>query len=43
VAALKLLKKLEADTLEIIFLIELEFLNGRQKLEPAPVRSLITY
>ncbi|MBT5704756.1 adenine phosphoribosyltransferase [Verrucomicrobia bacterium] len=43
VAALKLLNKLGANTLETIFLIELEFLNGRQKLAPAPVRSLITY
>jgi len=42
-AAIKLLKKLEADTVEAIFLIELEFLNGRQTLVPAPVRSLITY
>ncbi len=42
-AALSLLKKLDAQLLEAVFLIELEFLNGRELLQPAPVRSIITY
>lgn len=42
-AAAALMKKLGADILEISFLIELSFLNGRQKLKPYPVRSLVMY
>lgn len=42
-AALALLTKLEAQLLEAVFLIELEFLNGRARLQPARVRSIITY
>lgn len=42
-AALNLLKKLDANILEAIFLIELNFLEGRKRLEPAPIRSIITY
>ncbi len=42
-AALELLKKFNAQVLDISFLIELGFLNGRQKLAGAPVRSLVTF
>ncbi len=40
-AAIKLLKKLEAQIIGIEFIIELEFLNGRQILGDYPVKSLI--
>ena len=42
-AAVKLLKKIGAEILEIGFLIELGFLNGREKMNGAPINSLITY
>jgi adenine phosphoribosyltransferase len=42
-AAATLLKKVGADILELIFLIELGFLKGREKLKGFPVRSLIVY
>jgi len=42
-AAAALMNKLGAEILQISFLIELSFLNGRQKLKPYPVRSLIIY
>ena len=42
-AATSLVKKLGAQILEIGFLIELTFLNGRDKLKGVPVRSLISY
>ena len=42
-AAAALLKKIGAEIVEITFLIELGFLQGRQKLAGFPVRSLITY
>jgi len=42
-AAAALVKKLGARILEITFLIELKFLNGREKLKGHPVRSVITY
>jgi adenine phosphoribosyltransferase len=42
-AAAALVKKLGAHILEITFLIELKFLNGREKLKGYPVRSIITY
>src|SRR5215475_846761 len=42
-AAAALVEKLGAQILEIAFLIELGFLNGRQKLKRYPVRSLIVY
>ena len=42
-AAAALVKKLDAQILEIAFLIELKFLNGRQKLNGYPVRSVIVY
>ncbi|MCH2602044.1 MAG: adenine phosphoribosyltransferase [Pedosphaera sp.] len=42
-AAVKLLQKIGAEIVEIGFLIELGFLNGREKMNGAPINSLITY
>jgi adenine phosphoribosyltransferase len=42
-AALALMQKLGARVLEAAFLIELKFLNGREKLKGYPVRSIIAY
>jgi adenine phosphoribosyltransferase len=42
-AAVELMKKLGARILEITFLIELKFLNGREKLKGLPVRSIVVY
>ena len=42
-AAVELVKKLGAQILEIAFLIELKFLNGREKLKGPPVRSIVVY
>ena len=42
-AAVHLLEKIGAKILEVHFLIELEFLQGRGKLRGYPVKSLITY
>ena len=42
-AAVKLLKKIGAEIVEIGFLIELGFLNGHEKMNGAPINSLITY
>jgi adenine phosphoribosyltransferase len=42
-ASLKLLNKLEADVVGCLFLIELGFLNGREKLQNCPVNSLVVY
>src|SRR5208283_4762161 len=42
-AAAALMKKLGANILEVGFLIELKFLNGREKLKGYPVRSIIAY
>jgi adenine phosphoribosyltransferase len=42
-AAAALLQKVGAKILEISFLIELSFLNGRDKLKDYPVRSLVVY
>ena len=42
-AAAALVQKLGAEILEISFLIELGFLNGRQKLKQYPIRSLVVY
>lgn len=42
-AATALLQKLGAKILEISFLIELKFLNGRERLKGFPVRSLVIY
>jgi len=42
-AVVDLVKKLKGEIIDIIFLIELEFLNGREKLKGLPVFSLIKY
>ena len=42
-AAVELMKKLGAQILKVTFLIELKFLNGRDKLKGFPVRSLVVY
>jgi adenine phosphoribosyltransferase len=42
-AAAALLKKIGAEILEITFLIELRFLDGRKKLGNYPVRSIVSY
>jgi adenine phosphoribosyltransferase len=42
-AAANLLKRLGVEILETVFLIELKFLNGRERLKGFPVRSLIVY
>ena len=42
-AAAVLIRKTGADLLEAQFLIELEFLHGRKKLEPTPVTSFLKY
>jgi adenine phosphoribosyltransferase len=42
-ASAGLLRKVGARILEISFLIELSFLNGREKLKDYPVRSLVVY
>jgi adenine phosphoribosyltransferase len=42
-AAVGLMKKLGAQILEVTFLIELKFLNGREKLKGSPVRSIVVY
>jgi adenine phosphoribosyltransferase len=42
-AAIELLNKLGANIVEVSFLIELAFLNGREQLNGAKIRSLICY
>ena len=42
-AAVALMKKLNTQILEIGFLIELKFLNGREKLKNLPIRSIVVY
>lgn len=42
-AAAALVKKLGGQILEAGFLIELKFLNGREKLAGYPIRSLVVY
>ena len=42
-AAAALVKKLGGNILEAAFLIELKFLNGREKLAGIPIRSLVAY
>jgi adenine phosphoribosyltransferase len=42
-AAASLVRKLGAEILEISFLIELKFLNGRERLKGYPIRSLVVY
>ena len=42
-AAVALVKKLGGHIVEIGFLIELKFLNGREKLPGYPIRSIVAY
>ncbi len=42
-SAITLIKKVGGDLVEAIFLIELEFLHGRKKLDPTPVVSFLKY
>ncbi len=42
-ATLKLVEKLGADLVEIVFLVELAGLNGRERLGDTPVYSVVTY
>jgi adenine phosphoribosyltransferase len=42
-AAASLIKKVGGQLLETVFLIELGFLNGREKLNGVPVRSVVRY
>jgi adenine phosphoribosyltransferase len=42
-SAATLIKKVGGELLEAIFLIELEFLHGREKLAPTPVTSFLKY
>src|SRR6185369_14509406 len=42
-AAVQLLDKIGAKILEVHFLIELSFLNGRDRLKGYPVKSLVVY
>ena len=42
-ACLRLAEKQNAEIMGLSFVIELSFLNGRSRLEPYPVNSLITY
>jgi adenine phosphoribosyltransferase len=42
-AACKLIEKLGGDVVQISFIVELAFLNGREKLRKYKVNSLITY
>src|SRR5438445_11234179 len=42
-SAATLIEKVGGDLIEAIFLIELEFLRGREKLKPTPVTSFLKY
>ena len=42
-SAVTLIKKVGGELIEAIFLIELEFLHGREKLAPTPVSSFLKY
>jgi len=42
-ATLELLGKFDAEVVEVAFLIELEFLNGREKLKDHPVYAMISF
>ncbi len=42
-AAVELVQKCGGEIKEVAFLIELDFLNGKQKLEPLPVFSILHY
>ena len=42
-AAIQLAERLDGEIVECAFIIELEFLNGRERLAPRPAFSLIRY
>ena len=42
-AAVKLLEKLGADIISVSFLIELSFLNGKEKINHSNINTIITY
>ena len=42
-ATIDLVKKLDGDIIEAAFVIELEFLKGREKIKGVPVFSLVKY
>ncbi len=42
-ATAKLIEKLGGDVMQVSFVMELTFLNGREKLKTYPVKSIITY
>jgi adenine phosphoribosyltransferase len=42
-AAAKLIEKLGGEVVQVSFVMELTFLNGREKLKGFPVKSIITY
>jgi len=42
-SAATLIRKVGGELIAAIFLIELEFLNGRKKLEPTPIVSFLKY
>lgn len=42
-SAATLIRKVGGNLIEAMFLIELEFLNGREKLRPTPVTSFLKY
>ena len=42
-AAIALIQKVGGELLEAQFLIELDFLHGRRKLEPTPVTAFLKY
>lgn len=42
-AVVKLVEKLGAEIIEIVFVVELTVLNGREKLRDYPVHSLVQY
>jgi adenine phosphoribosyltransferase len=42
-AACRLVEKLGGDVVQISFIVELSFLNGREKMQKYDIKSLITY
>jgi adenine phosphoribosyltransferase len=42
-AAIKLVEKLGGEVVQVLFLVELSFLNGREKLKGYDIKSLVDY
>jgi adenine phosphoribosyltransferase len=42
-AAVELVQRLQGEVVECAFVIELEFLNGKERLKPSSIYSLIQY